>query len=200
MKSRGLSRVMQVTYRDFTSTESESGTCDVFRADRSLYLEFFVALGHYFVVLDAPPVGDPAITGNRLIRTTNVIATVRPRVVFVGPMSPEERRTLEARLGTVPRVHLGDIEVTKAYFGIPDEFRRQLLSQSEEELSHLLWERGATRTTKSDDLVCLESREPLTDVAIANLALAMGARRGRGGLAWLSAKGLEAGSDGWRGV
>ena len=58
----------------------------------------FIKFGEYFVVMNAPPVGEPVYTHNRLVRSINVIANVRPEFVILGPMSPHERDTLETSL------------------------------------------------------------------------------------------------------
>src|SRR5437870_1862402 len=59
----------------------------------------FAQLGEYLVIMDAPAVGRPELTHNRLVRTTNVVATVRPELVVLGPMTDEERGAIKERLG-----------------------------------------------------------------------------------------------------
>src|SRR5262249_5783774 len=105
----------------------------------------------------------------------NVIANIHPEFVILGPMRPDERDALEMSLARAPRIHLRTLDEVVAHFGEHDEHQLRLLEAPMENVAQLLWEGTEAKIIKADDLICLESREPLTDIAIVNLAFATGA-------------------------
>lgn len=136
---------------------------------------FFARSGVYFVVMSVPWLPDPLVGPNEVVRCNNILARVQPRILMLGAMGDREREFLARRFRALNIMHLPGLQAAIDHLGPPDSTREPLLHCEDGEIPVVLWRCLRHPGPPVPDIICMEPYDPIEDISVANLAIAVGA-------------------------